>query len=248
MDRIDGPTGHFHRMNSLVQLALDGHLSFPHYDDKTGKTFDRVADIASFRDLMAKVDATAGPPLKVLQYPDNLEFGSKPVLRKKCKPVTEFNADLQLLAARMMTTTKLFRGVGLAAPQVGRSIRMITMCHVCPDRVMVNPEIIDQSDQVGMVVEGCLSLHGVQIEVRRPKRVKVKWFDVDGKEHKTKMGKDESRAVQHEIDHLNGKLIIDYPDDTDEWESWLERRARNGYEDTQDQFMNRIGRQSSGGL
>jgi peptide deformylase len=142
-----------------------------------------------------------------------LRFLGDPVLRTPAQPVREFDRDLATLAADMVESMYAHGGVGLAAPQVGRSIRLI-VADVGERRdgsealVLVNPEIVGvEGTMVGE--EGCLSIPGVGAEVQRHGRVRVRAaapggdpFEVDGRELL-------SRVLQHEVDHLNGILFID---------------------------------------
>ncbi|MGB8259444.1 MAG: peptide deformylase [Terracidiphilus sp.] len=143
--------------------------------------------------------------LKIVKYPE-------PVLSQPAEPVTEFNAELRRLAADMFETTYASQGVGLAAPQVGVSKRVTTidvsMGKNPDDRlVLVNPEIIESDGRL-YEEEGCLSFPEIREKVVRAARVKVraqdengKWFEMEGDDLL-------ARCLQHEIDHLDGKLFI----------------------------------------
>ena len=133
-----------------------------------------------------------------------------PVLRKISRPVTEFNQKLHTLMNDMYDTMYKEEGCGLAAPQVGILRRIIVVdCGDNGGKVeMVNPEIISQSGEVGMN-EGCLSVPGKNGYVIRAQKIKVSYQTRFG-EKKTEVFKDFiARALQHEIDHLNGILYID---------------------------------------
>ena len=138
-----------------------------------------------------------------------LNFGDE-VLRKKCRPVTNFDERLAALLDDLTETLLASDGVGLAAPQIG-ILRRVAVVNVRDDRgtiELVNPEIIEETgNQTGN--EGCLSAPGEFCEVKRPYEVKVKAFDRQGKEF-TITGRELcARALCHEIDHLDGILFID---------------------------------------
>lgn len=142
--------------------------------------------------------------LKVIHYPD-------PRLRGRCKPVTEFNADLAVLAERMIELMHEHKGVGLAAAQVGVPLRIFVANPTDDrknDRVYVNPELFDL-EGAKEAEEGCLSIPDVHIIVRRPLRARIKAQDVTGAAFERAAEDFEARVWQHETDHLNGVLIID---------------------------------------
>lgn len=135
-----------------------------------------------------------------------------PILRKKSKTVTKFNANLHKLLDDMAETMYDAQGVGLAAPQIGilkRAIVIDTQEEDGPGLIeMVNPEIIEKSgEQIGP--EGCLSIPGINGDVKRYQKVKVKGMDRNGKEWVIEAEDFLARAFQHEIDHLNGILFTD---------------------------------------
>ena len=135
-------------------------------------------------------------------------------LRQKCKKISSFDGSTRKLAQDMLETMYANNGVGLAAPQVGVNKRMMVI-DVSSDEepnkpiVFINPEIIDSTgEMVGN--EGCLSFPGVFFEVRRASRIVVKFKNVSGKEQKLVAADNLlCRAIQHEIDHLDGELFID---------------------------------------
>ncbi|MDR3274628.1 MAG: peptide deformylase [Endomicrobium sp.] len=135
-----------------------------------------------------------------------------PVLRKKTTAVLEINADIKKLASNMLETMYLAKGVGLAAPQVGISLRLCVI-DVDPNKkypvVMINPEIISGENKVS-AGEGCLSFPGVYENVERFGNVVAKYTDLNGKQCEVKAQDLLAKAMQHEIDHLDGKLFIDY--------------------------------------
>ncbi|MFZ0544546.1 MAG: peptide deformylase [Candidatus Promineifilaceae bacterium] len=145
-----------------------------------------------------------------------------PVLRQKTRKVTQFNRELQTLIDNMIETMRDASGVGLAGPQVDQSLRL-TVIETAPDRdeegneiegtrdlfVLVNPEIVWQSDEMVKGIEGCLSIPGWVGEVSRHKSVRIKAQDRRGKNIRMRFYDWTARIVQHEIDHLDGVLYID---------------------------------------
>jgi len=142
----------------------------------------------------------------------------EPVLRRKALPVSRFNADLQKLIDDMVETMRVAPGVGLAAPQVGISERIIVVEYPLDDSkedapkklfTMVNPEIKEMSSETELGVEGCLSVPGFQGEVERSIAVTVKGLNRHGQPMKVKAKGWLARIFQHEIDHLNGVVFTD---------------------------------------
>jgi len=132
------------------------------------------------------------------------------ILRKKSQPITEINQEILDLIKDMKETMKKDNGVGLSACQIGKDIRLFVVdnnyTHKC---VFINPEIIKLSKKTEMVEEGCLSLPGMFVPVKRSLSLKIKAMDENGKEFKIKAKDILARAIQHEYDHLNGILICD---------------------------------------
>lgn len=145
----------------------------------------------------------------ILIHPD-------PRLKKVCAPVADISDELRALADDMLETMYDAPGIGLAAPQVGVLDRLIVMDCVkeegeAPEpMVLFNPEVIASSDEKNVYEEGCLSIPDQFADVTRPKEVEVAWIDRDGKAHQQVFDGLWATCVQHEIDHLNGKLFIDY--------------------------------------
>ena len=145
-----------------------------------------------------------------------LSFLPATVLRKVAEPVESVNDDIRQLMEDMLETMRHEHGLGLAAPQIGLSVRVIVMD--CSDEdtkelviwKMANPEIISSSEDTASMEEGCLSIPGYRGEVARPAEVEVKYLDETGTENIMKADGLLAACVQHEIDHLNGKLFIDY--------------------------------------
>lgn len=144
-----------------------------------------------------------------------------PVLRRKARPVTKFDKDLHTLIDDMVETMREAPGVGLAAPQIGLSERLLVVEYYlreededdeeAPKKVwaIINPEIVKASEEKVMGVEGCLSIPGLLGEVERHEGVLVKGLNRHGKPMKVKAKGWLARIFQHEIDHLNGVLFPD---------------------------------------
>ncbi len=145
----------------------------------------------------------------ILIHPD-------PRLKKRCDPVTEITDDLRAAAEDMLETMYDAPGVGLAGPQVGLMSRILVMdCVKDPEAkprpmVLMNPEVTWASEETNTYEEGCLSIPEQYAEVTRPKEVKVRWLGLDGASHEEQFDGLWATCVQHEIDHLDGKLFIDY--------------------------------------
>ena len=142
----------------------------------------------------------------VRQYPD-------PVLRIAADRVGDVDGDVRRLVERMSDVMRQAHGVGLAAPQLG-ILRRILVYRVAADgeiRVLINPELRERSEETESDTEGCLSLLGgdLQVPVERHLRVVVAAVDADGNEVEVDAEGLEARVIQHEIDHLDGVLIVD---------------------------------------
>ncbi len=139
------------------------------------------------------------------------------ILREKCEPVTEITPDILDILDEMVGMMRDQNGVGLAAPQVGHLKRFLVMMDPDTENVfkMINPTILTRSADVCTLEEGCLSVLGpddlpVYANVTRPQSVDVQWTDENGKQMAAKMSGLPARIVQHETDHLDGVLFIDY--------------------------------------
>jgi peptide deformylase len=141
---------------------------------------------------------------QIRQYPD-------PVLRMRAKEVESFDDDLRRLVERMTQLMQDARGVGLAGTQVGTLQRVFVFQPTEEDepRAVVNPVLVDSSEETLGETEGCLSLQGVTIPVERPVRVTVEGKDETGADVRVELEEHTARVVQHELDHLDGILIID---------------------------------------
>ena len=144
----------------------------------------------------------------ILIHPD-------PRLKKLCDPIGEITADLRRLASDMLETMYDAPGIGLAAPQVGVTKRLIVMdCMKSPEPprplILFNPVVTWVSDTLSTYEEGCLSIPEQYADVQRPDRAAVSWMDETGGRREETFEGLWATCVQHEIDHLNGKLFIDY--------------------------------------
>ncbi|WP_428310924.1 peptide deformylase [Hydrocarboniphaga sp.] len=143
--------------------------------------------------------------MPILHHPD-------PRLRIKAQPVVDFGPALQKLVDDMFETMYDAPGVGLAATQVGVNLRLAVMDageEVPEPRVMINPEVIEAGDKVEMD-EGCLSVPDASEKVQRYNRLKLRALDRNGQPYEMDVEGLRAQAIQHEIDHLDGKLYIDY--------------------------------------
>ena len=144
--------------------------------------------------------------LDILTFPD-------PRLRKKAQPIERFDENLKDMAKKMLHTMYADKGIGLAATQVNHHERLIVI-DVSENQdepiYIVNPsyEVLDSSPEPSK--EGCLSIPTFQQEVLRAKKIELSYQDLDGKSHKLAAEGLFGYCIQHEIDHLNGKLIVDY--------------------------------------
>jgi peptide deformylase len=133
-----------------------------------------------------------------------------PVLRKPTKPVTEVTDELRQLIADMFETMYAAEGIGLAAPQVGRTERIAVVDVDGQKFVLVNPRIVSTEGEEDKAEEGCLSIPDIYGDVVRAFTVTFSAMDENGKEYEATGSELLGRCIQHEIDHLDGKLFIDY--------------------------------------
>jgi peptide deformylase len=143
---------------------------------------------------------------RIRQYGDS-------VLRMKAREVESFDDDLERLVERMTALMHEASGVGLAATQVGVLRRLFVFVDEGEDRVLVNPTITTRSRETELDDEGCLSLRDVLVPVERATSVTIEGLDAKGERVKLELELPSSRIVQHELDHLDGVLIIDRTDD-----------------------------------
>ena len=140
-----------------------------------------------------------------------------PILRTECAPVEKIDDELLRTLDTMVDMMREQSGVGLAAPQVGITQRFLVMMTPDNEQIfkMINPVITSRSDKTVVMEEGCLSVLGgdnlpVYANVSRPESITVQWTDENGKPQSAEMSGVPARIVQHETDHLDGKLFIDY--------------------------------------
>ena len=132
------------------------------------------------------------------------------VLKEQSKKVEKFDEKLEEFVESMFETLKVSNGIGLAAPQVDVSKRLfIVLLEDDEEYVFINPEIIETSSDLVAYEEGCLSIPGIFTDIERPSKVTVYAQDVKGKNFKVEASGILARVIQHENDHLNGKLFID---------------------------------------
>jgi len=179
-------------------------VSDPHHDHDHEHEHDHdPADEAE-----AEVEARRQFALaQIRQYGD-------PALRLTANEVVDFDDDLERLVERMTTLMQEAQGVGLAATQVG-VLRRLFVFQPGEDgpRALVNPVIVERADETAVDGEGCLSLQGVRVPVERSVRVVIEAKDEKGKDVRLELDEYASRVAQHELDHLDGVLIIDRTDD-----------------------------------
>lgn len=144
-----------------------------------------------------------------------------PVLQTKAEPIEENSEELQQLIQDMFDTMYNAEGVGLAAPQIGKPLRLFVM-DADPmteddedqgnfgQMTFINPEITWKSDEVDEYEEGCLSIPEIRENVRRPVKITISYYDQDFNEKKLTVDQMVARVIQHELDHLNGVLFIDH--------------------------------------
>jgi peptide deformylase len=133
-----------------------------------------------------------------------------PILRKQCLPIENIKEAIPL-ATSMYFTMKANRALGLAANQVGKCLRIITLSIPDFEGAMFNPIILEKIEEVFDFIEGCLSIKGVGINTKsRSKTIKVQWQDKTGTYNEKVFTDLSAVAIQHEIDHLDGKLMTDY--------------------------------------
>ena len=145
--------------------------------------------------------------LKILIFPD-------PRLRKVAEKVLKFDKSLQSLADDMLLTMYGANGIGLAATQVDQHVRLVVM-DLSDDRneprIFVNPSYkVLQNHNLFEFEEGCLSIPGFNETISRPDKIELKWQDINGNEHNEEPEGLLTVCIQHEIDHLEGKLMVDY--------------------------------------
>jgi peptide deformylase len=140
-------------------------------------------------------------------------------LRKKCAPIEQITPEIRQLAADLTETMIAKNGVGIAAPQVGVLLRLFIIRNeeanpdgeylLGPPEVIINPTISAPSTEQEVMTEGCLSIPGLHMDVRRPVSIQIRYQDLDGQWHEEKASGFRARVMMHENDHINGTLFID---------------------------------------
>lgn len=147
-----------------------------------------------------------------------IEIGqNNPILRKKSQAIGKIDEEIKVLAKNMIETLINNDGIGLAAPQIGKNIRLFVVSEKLSPayrrgrkkQIFINPEIIKISKKTETGEEGCLSLPGVFLPIKRAKSIKMKALDENGKKFSFKTKHLLARAIQHELEHLDGILIVD---------------------------------------
>jgi peptide deformylase len=146
--------------------------------------------------------------LDIITLPD-------PRLRQVSKPIARIDADVMRLIDDMLETMYDAPGVGLAAVQVAKPLRLLVLDVAGDDEkpaplAMINPEIVKRGTELRVQEEGCLSIPDVRVEIERPSTLTVRFTDRKGKQQELQAEGLLATAIQHEMDHLNGKLIIDF--------------------------------------
>lgn len=141
--------------------------------------------------------------MKIITYPNE-------ILKKKAKKIKDpLDAEIQKLIKKMIETLQTAEGAGLAAPQIGKSIRLCIIRYEEVTRVLINPQITSYSKAAILREEGCLSFPGKFIPIKRAEKIKVRYTDEKENKIKTKAEGILARIIQHEVDHLNGVLFIE---------------------------------------
>ncbi len=141
-----------------------------------------------------------------------------PVLRKKGENIEKGSIDVEQLAADMFETMEAANGIGLAAPQIGKSLRMFVVDGTpIEDEAMegfrlvfINPQILDEFDKQWAFEEGCLSIPDVREDVTRNSKLRIQWFDEKWQAHEAEFDGMKARIIQHEYDHIEGILFTDH--------------------------------------
>ena len=142
----------------------------------------------------------------------DLKMFGDPVLKSRSTPVKDFDESLERLAADMLITMRDNEGAGLAANQVGRLKRILVAAVEDEEYVLVNPVVESRTEESETATEGCLSIPGVHVEVERSKGIAVSGKDAKGEPVRLEVEGLLARILQHEIDHLDGVLMLDRTD------------------------------------
>jgi peptide deformylase len=162
------------------------------------------------------------------------------ILRRKAKPVKEIDGEIFELVNNMMYTVRNADGIGLAAPQVNKDVAVAVIDISLIDEyknydpiILINPVVLENYGEK-VLNEGCLSIPEVRGDVLRPEKILLKYFDLNMKEHNKEFEGLPARVMQHEIDHLNGKLFVDYLNEEDlKKNKALLKKIRNGKIETE---------------
>ncbi len=143
-----------------------------------------------------------------------------PILRKRSKEIPEGSLDIKTFVQDMFETMYAANGIGLAAPQIGKGIRLFVVDGTALDdleedmtgfkKVFVNPVIINEEGDKWDFEEGCLSIPNIRENVARPERLRIRYEDEEGNAMDEEYGGMKARIIQHEYDHLDGKMFVDY--------------------------------------
>ncbi|MBL3657083.1 peptide deformylase [Fulvivirga sediminis] len=141
-----------------------------------------------------------------------------PVLKKKAEDIKKGEIDVKTLSEDMFETMNAASGIGIAAPQIGKSIRMFVVDGTPIEdedmegfkKVFINPQMIEETGEAWAFEEGCLSIPNVREEVSRNAKIKIKYFDENWVEHEDEFDGMKARIIQHEYDHIEGVLFTDY--------------------------------------
>jgi peptide deformylase len=135
---------------------------------------------------------------------------NNPILRKKSQPIKKIDEGILKLAKDMIETMNKSDGIGLSACQIGKNLRIFVLSkELCEKQIFINPKIIKISKKTDIIEEGCLSVPGVYLPIKRATSLKIKALDENNKEFKLTAKDLLARVIQHELDHLNGILIVD---------------------------------------
>ena len=158
-----------------------------------------------------------------------------PALRRRADPIPEVTPEVRRLAGEMLAAMKQRKGVGLAATQVNRMVRMfVTKVPDDRERVFINPEIIRTGIETEIKEEGCLSIPGPRSDVERSVQVRVQARNQRGRLFAIEVDDMLARVIQHELDHLNGVLFIDHLSETERQRVLSEYAARGAEADAED--------------
>lgn len=157
--------------------------------------------------------------LKVRTYPD-------PVLRKKSTFIKEVGPAERMIIGAMISTMYVEKGIGLAAPQVGINQRLLVIDIGDGPIVIINPKIT-KKDGTQKLDEGCLSVPGMEVVIERAKKIEIEYLNQDNEKINAHFEDLMARVVQHEMDHLDGKLIVDYMTDKqkEKYEALLKKKS-----------------------